>query len=318
MTIDNPYHEGELAVQQRVNETQTADKNSRIITDRLSEKASLFIKQQPMAIIGSLDRDGRVWASALFGEPGFLRTSEDRTLVLDLSQSRTDAADPLWRNLEDSPNVGLLVIDLTSRRRLRVNGRARRLSESSYAIDVERAYPNCPKYIQRRQWQIPAAGTAGTVAVGRCGEALTQTQRNLIAGADTFFVASAHPKHGVDASHRGGRSGFVRVLDEQHLRIPDYVGNSMFNTLGNFISYPRAGLVFIDFENSRILQLTGRAEILWELDDPAEETGGTRRFWQFEIEAWRNSILPFRLDWEFLDYSPFIPTQAAQTGAPDR
>jgi hypothetical protein len=108
------------------------------------------------------------------------------------------------------------------------------------------------------------------------------------------------------------------VLDDHRLRIPDYIGNSMFNTLGNFMSYPRAGLVFIDFENSRVLQLTGRPEILWELDDPAGETGGTGRFWQFELEAWRDSILPFRLDWEFLDYSPFIPTQAAQTEAPTR
>ena len=59
--------------------------------------------------------------------------------------------------------------------------------------------------------------------------------------ADTFFVASAHAERGVDASHRGGLPGFVRVLGDRTLEIPDYPGNSMFNTLGNPAADPRAG-----------------------------------------------------------------------------
>jgi vanillate O-demethylase ferredoxin subunit len=87
----------------------------------------------------------------------------------------------------------------------------------------------------------------------------------------------------------------------------------MFNTLGNFVSYPYAGLVFIDFERGRLLQLTGGPEILWDLEDPKEETGGTRRYWQFEISVWQECTLPFRLAWELLDYSPFIPEQRRET-----
>jgi hypothetical protein len=83
-----------------------------------------------------------------------------------------------------------------------------------------------------------------------------------IFGADTFFVASAHPEQGVDASHRGGLPGFVQVLDQHRLRIPNFLGNSMFNTLGNFVSYLDAGLVFLDFDRSQVLQLSGRPEIL--------------------------------------------------------
>jgi vanillate O-demethylase ferredoxin subunit len=61
------------------------------------------------------------------------------------------------------------------------------------------------------------------------------------------------------------------------------------------------------------LQLTGRAEILWDQDDPIAETGGTRRYWRFEISGWRESILPYRLDWEFMDASPHIPKPIEQT-----
>ena len=66
----------------------------------------------------------------------------------------------------------------------------------------------------------------------------------------------------MNASHRGGPPGFVEVVDDRTLRIPDYVGNSMLNTLGNLTVNPHAGLVVLDFGPNRTLQLTRRAEIL--------------------------------------------------------
>jgi hypothetical protein len=56
----------------------------------------------------------------------------------------------------------------------------------------------------------------------------------------------------------------VRVRDERTLEFPDYPGNNMFNTLGNLVVHPRAGLLFVDFERGDLLQLTGSARILWE------------------------------------------------------
>ena len=313
MPISNLYHEGELAVQQRANETAMARMNGGAVGKTIPAGALRFIEQQPMAVIGSIDPDGRVWASVLFGQPGFVRALDDHSVEIDLSQPRSAKDDPLWSNLGGNSNVGLLVIELGSRRRLRVNGRARKVSAERTVIDVDRAYPNCPKYIQRRDWKMPAAEAQLNAIPGTQGKELNEAQKALIAGADTFFVASAHPDHGVDTSHRGGHPGFVQILNDRQLRIPDFAGNSMFNTLGNFVSYPYAGLVFIDFECGRLLQLTGQPEILWDLDDPKEEAGGTRRYWQFEMSGWQECTLPFRLDWELLGYSPFIPEQRRET-----
>lgn len=307
MSVHNPYHEGELAVQRRADETGMARMNGGAVGKTIPPGALRFIEQQPMAVIGSIAADDRVWASAFFGPPGFLRALDDCTLEIDLSRPRSAQDDPLWTNLAENPDVGLLVIDLGSRRRLRVNGRAREASDERLVIDVERAYPNCPKYIQRRHWKTPASDVPSATTPSTQGAELSEVHKTLIAGADTFFVASAHPDHGVDASHRGGHPGFVQLVNDRQLRIPDFAGNSMFNTLGNFVSHPYAGLVFIDFEARRLLQLTGRPEILWDLDDPNEETGATRRYWQFEMTGWQESTIPFRLDWEFLDDSPFIP-----------
>jgi ferredoxin-NADP reductase/predicted pyridoxine 5'-phosphate oxidase superfamily flavin-nucleotide-binding protein len=307
MAIDQPYHEGELAVQQRVNEAGMAQMNGTAIDASILAGALGFIEQQAMVVIGSVDAEGQVWSSVLFGQPGFVRALNDRTLELNVSQATAAGDDPLWENLLQNSNVGLLLIELGSRRRLRINGKARAVAAHRWIIDVERAYPNCPKYIQRRMLNIQADAKPLATPAATRGTALNGAQQSLIAAADTLFVASAHLEHGVDASHRGGHPGFVTIINDRQLRIPDFAGNSMFNTLGNFVSYPHAGLVFIDFERNRLLQLTGVPEILWERDDPRGETGGTRRFWQFEISTWQELPLPVDLSWEFVDTSPHIP-----------
>lgn len=310
MRIDHPYHEDELIVQRRASETVSAQRNGGVIADAIPKGALRFIGQQSLAVFGSLDRGGNIWASVLVGEPGFLSAPDERTVALDVTQRRSAEDDPFWTNIEANAEVGMLVIELATRRRLRINGRIRGIDDTRFELAVDQAYPNCPKYIQRRHLPQLAAIAPTQSDATRRGVALAEDQSALIASADTLFVASANPGHGVDASHRGGQPGFVRVLDDRRLRIPDYVGNSMFNTLGNFTAYPHAGLVFVDFDSSRALQLTGHAEILWDQEDPDDETGGTRRYWDLEVEQWLETPLARPLRWELLDYSPFNPKPA--------
>ena len=79
----------------------------------------------------------------------------------------------------------------------------------------------------------------------------------------------------------------------------------MFNTLGNFTSDPRAGLLFVDFESNQTLQLTGRAEILYNMEGGEKETGGTNRYWDFHIDRWIEIAPSSQVRWELLDYSPY-------------
>ena len=306
MTVASLYHEGELLVQQRTDEELQAKRNASVISDRIIPGAIPFIARQPMVVLGSVDIDQIVWASVLFGRPGFVSAADDRTLDFDLSRAGYDAHDPLWANIAGDPRVGMLVIELASRRRLRINGELRRVNEEMLRLDVLEAYPNCPKYIQRRH-VVQRLGEPGDGVESRSGVTLSPHQRTSIGTADTFFVASAHPDRGADVSHRGGNRGFVEVLDERTLRVPDYAGNSMFNTLGNFVANPRAGLLFIDFGANRTLQLVGTPKIRWELDKWSDRTGGTHRYWEFTVERWLEKPLPHRVEWELLDYSPFNP-----------
>jgi ferredoxin-NADP reductase/predicted pyridoxine 5'-phosphate oxidase superfamily flavin-nucleotide-binding protein len=311
MNRDTAFHEGELEIQAKSGARQQARMTAGAIQRRIPEGAMHFIGQQAMAVVASRDADGRVWASLLFGAPGFLYADDERHVRLHRGGCHTAADDPIWRNLAHDPVLGILLIELSSRRRLRINGRVRR-EHDDYLVEVERAYPNCPKYIQARQLLLRTTVATTTENAFTRGDRLTSVHCKQIAGADTFFVASAHPQAGYDASHRGGRPGFVEVLNERRLRIPEYSGNGMFNTLGNFSSYPCAGLVFPDFENNRLLQLSGRVRILWHETAADESRIGPSCYWEFELESWRESAIPVELEWRLLDYSPHLPPVAGE------
>ena len=307
MRIDNPFHEGEIQAQKRAGEFEEAQRNGRMLADSIMRGAMAFVAQQAMVVLGSVDDGQDVWASVLFGPPGFVRATDERRLEIDLSQAGINEHDPFWENIQHHPRVGVLLIELATRRRLRINGTVARPAPDRLTLDVTESFPNCPKYIQRRQIQFEALDPSEKIPAFAEGHALQREQVTLIEASDTFFVASAHAQRGVDASHRGGLPGFVEVLDRETLRIPDYMGNSMFNTLGNFTANPHAGLLFLDFERNRTLQLTGHAEILWDREDTEGITGGTHRFWTLRIDRWRESDIHAGLRWEFVDYSPHHP-----------
>ena len=101
-------------------------------------------------------------------------------------------------------------------------------------------------------------------------------------------------------SHRGGQPGFVDVQGNS-LTIPDFRGNRFFNTLGNLLGDPRAGLLFVDFTSGDLLQLQGNVTIEWH---PDHGPSGTERLWHVDVErVWhRRGVFPFR--WRFDDFAP--------------
>jgi uncharacterized protein len=309
----SPFHEGELEVQSLAGESQMAERNGVLIADRIIGGARPFLHQQSMAVFGSWDCDENLWSSIVFGNPGFMRSEDGYAVDFDLSQVAVQGKDPLWANIEVNSSAGMLAIDLATRRRIRINGLLSRPSENSLRLGVQESYPNCPKYITRRQLKTVSTELTESLP-DTTGATLGPDQQCTLTRADVLFVATAHPTRGADASHRGGAPGFIEVLDDRTLRIPDYSGNSMFNTLGNLRVNARAGIIVPDFERGRTLQLTGTAETLWNQDDPADRTGGTHRFLAFRTTHWLELPLPAGVKTEFLDYSPYNPTRTSRTG----
>jgi predicted pyridoxine 5'-phosphate oxidase superfamily flavin-nucleotide-binding protein len=301
------FHEGELMAQRRAKEAQIAARNGANVDQRIVRGALPFVRQQRTLYLGTVDSEGRVWASIVFGEPGFLQPSEDAsTLTIDLAKVARQSHDPLWKNIEHAARIGMLLVDLQTRKRLKINGDAH-LEDDRLIVDVTASVPICPRYIQRRTIALDAPGAQQMPAPIRSGNELGAAQTNLIRRSDTFFLASVHETQGADCSHRGGPPGFVKILPGNVLRIPDYNGNSMFNSIGNFLIDPQAGLVFPDYEHRRMLQLHGSVEVFWDQPDPGGDTGGTGRVWQLKVDRWIETELPETLQSRFVDASPFLP-----------
>jgi hypothetical protein len=309
MTTSGPFHEGERYVQERSGEREIAVRNGAILNDAIPARAIPFLAQQRLLAVGSVDEQGAVSASVLFGARGLATSPDGRAVVLDRARIDASRYDPVWRNLRVGADVALLAIELGTRRRLRINGVVSGLDERRVEVSVRVSYPNCPKYIQRRHLrEAPGAQSADAQPPAR-GVALDDVRSHIVERADTLFVASRHPTRGVDVSHRGGAPGFVRVLDPTHLRIPDYQGNSMFNTLGNFVVDDHAGLVFLDFDGGSLLQLTGTAAVRFdEEEDPRQPTGGSGRYWDFHVARWLELPVRAPFGWELLDFSPHNPS----------
>ena len=295
------FHEGERAMQRRAGVADTADRVSGSIHAEIPPRAQAFLVEQPFAVLASRDAAGRIWASIVQGAPGFLRAPSAGVLEIDAAPF---AGDPLAQNLAVGAPLGALAIDLATRRRMRVNGRVERAA-SPIRVAVDECFANCPKYIQQREL-VSVRGVAAPDPVSRQATTLSIAQQLRIARADTFFIASGHGATGLDASHRGGAPGFIEVLDERRIAWPDYAGNSMFQTLGNFATDPRAGLVFVDFATGDLLQLSGRARVDF---DPARAArfAGAERSVDFEIDAVCEIAAALPLRSYAVEASPYNP-----------
>ncbi|NUO51652.1 MAG: flavin-nucleotide-binding protein [Polyangiaceae bacterium] len=255
----------------------------RILRDHMPDQHRAFFEMLPTLFIGLLDDERRPWASVIGGEAGFVTSPGPKTLAV---AGLPALGDPARALVAAGAPIGILGIQPATRRRNRANGTIRRADETGFVVSVDQSFGNCPKYIQARS---PEAAIVGATAVTTWAEGarLGEPACEIIRAADTFFIASASrlamagdPVEGVDVSHRGGKPGFVRVqhdADGTELSWPDFTGNSLYNTLGNLSTHPKAGLLFVDFSSGTLLTITcDQAVIDWDSAEVGRFEGAER------------------------------------------
>jgi len=317
---DSPFHAGEQALQARAGMRERLAKfGTKAIRDFMPDQHRVLFAELPIVVVGALDARRRPWASVLTGTPGFMSSPDPRTLRI---AARPGYADPLAAGLVAGAPVGLLGIQLETRRRNRMNGTVIEADEDGFVVRVDQSFGNCPQYIQARA-PVFAAEPSAVVAPRPAraeGAVLSADAAALARRADTFFIATASPAagggdptEGVDVSHRGGKPGFVHVREDAGrtvLTSPDFRGNSFFNTLGNLALNPRAGVVFVDFATGDLLSLTGEAKVVWDGPELAA-FAGAERLLRFRVEegVWLENAVPLR--WSAPEPAP----QLAATGS---
>ena len=307
---DSPFHAGEREIQSRLGVRDMVERmGQRVIRDAMPDQHRRFYQQLPMLITASVDAQGQPWASVLVGRPGFIQTPDQRCLHIN---TQPIYGDPLADNLQPGKAIGVLGIEYQSRRRNRMSTRVASTQAGSIALDVVQAFGNCPQYIQAREPEF-------TPAIDKPGEelpvvdALTLDGRAqaIISSADHFYIATSFEEdptqasQGADASHRGGKPGFVRILDDNTLVFPDFSGNNHYNTLGNIALNPVAGLLFIDYQSGDLLYLTGTAEVIWD-SEQIKAYKGAERLVRFVLRQARLVERGMPIRWRGLEYSPSL------------
>jgi len=90
--------------------------------------------------------------------------------------------------------------------------------------------------------------------------ALEPHSRQFIERSPFVVIATVDPEGGMDASPRGGAPGFVKVLDDTHLLIPDAPGNHRLDSLQNIVQTGRIGLLFMIPGIDETLRINGQAQ----------------------------------------------------------
>lgn len=287
------WHAGEIALQQQAGVAERmAEVGQRVIRDYMPDQHRDFYAQLPFIVVGSVDPRGDAWVTLLEGQPGFIFSPNATTLDI---AAQPDPRDPAAAGFTDGAPVGLLGIELHTRRRNRMNGMLSAIG-GGFRVQVEQSFGNCPRYIQLRDFRFARSPNEPAIGEIEVLSTLDEAARNTIATADTFYV-STYAEHQVDASHRGGKPGFVRVDDDGLLTIPEFNGNLFFSTLGNIHRSGKAGLLFVDYHSGDTLQMTGDASVI--LDSPEIAAfQGAERLWTFRPRRIVRRHAALALRWE--------------------
>jgi ferredoxin-NADP reductase/predicted pyridoxine 5'-phosphate oxidase superfamily flavin-nucleotide-binding protein len=276
-----------------------------------------FFSNLEYFFIGSLDEQGRPWASVITGKSGFIQATDRNHLRVI---THPIIGDPLVHNLSrGEKHQGTLVaglgIDFSNRRRNKVAGR---ILENDFSFDekqntlklnikTEESLGNCPKYITVRKIRQVDAKAKKTLQDLNTRE-LPEQVLPTIEQASTIMVASKHGHEKMGLNHRGGPQGFVRYSNGK-IYWPDYSGNRLYQTLGNIATDPVAGLLFPDFETGNVLYVTGEARTIIG-QEAAAIMPNTNVITQVQVTGYVfvEGGMTLRSEESLVQYSPYNPT----------
>lgn len=207
--------------------------------DRLDDHCRAVIDRSTAAVIAYRDGSG-LRARLVGGAPGFAWDSP-RSLAIDVPDG-AGAGTP----------VGACSLTPGWRETLRVNG------TFTSGFEVSEALVHCGKAVMRSKlWDVPTETAAQ--AASTTGASLDDAARAFLADAPFLIIGSCDADGNADASPKGDPSGFVHVIDDATIAIPDRKGNKRTDTLHNLLDDPTVAILALRPGDDRTLELGGRA-----------------------------------------------------------
>ena len=153
------------------------------------------------------------------------------------------------------------------------------------------AFTETVKAIQERKGS--RKGYARMEDKGGWADRVTDDLAAFIAARDSFYMATATADGQPYIQHRGGKPGFLKLLDDKTLAFADFAGNRQYLTQGNLEDNPKAFIFLMDYANRRRIKIWGTArmveddaELIRRLTDADYAEGTPERAVLFEITAW--------------------------------
>ncbi|HAD87739.1 MAG TPA: pyridoxamine 5'-phosphate oxidase [Rhodospirillaceae bacterium] len=153
------------------------------------------------------------------------------------------------------------------------------------------AFTETVKAIQMRKGSRD--GYARMEDKGGWTDAVTGDLATFISLRDSFYLSTANANGQPYIQHRGGKPGFLKVLDEHRLAFADFSGNRQYITQGNLQENPQAFIFLMDYANRRRIKIWGTARVIEDdpdlldrLADPDYPDGRPEQAVVFTVVAW--------------------------------
>jgi PPOX class probable FMN-dependent enzyme len=241
--------------------------------DTLERQSRNFISHAPFLVTTMQRPDNLIEVRAYGGQPGFVQVLEDHTFLIPTRPGQTA--------VKDEGFAGCLFLIPGVNETLRVNGRIKFASDapvdaqseaSPNALAVEEVFMHCAKaLIRSKLWktedlagQPNPLGEALPKAESHTSDRLDEPSRAFIEKSPFICLGTNLPGSGSDIAPRGDPAGFVKILDDRTLLIPERRGNNLADNLTNMIANPWAGVLFLVPGVEAELWVSGGARVTTE------------------------------------------------------
>jgi len=241
------YHEGQIEVQTEANTRRVAD----VLASWVGPVGE-FCRTADMVVLSVRGLGGRLEFSAVSGAAPVVEVAGPSSVLIRLNEGQGPAVD-------GEVSCGGIAISLAVARRARLNGSLRR-SPEGLVLEASEAFTNCRKYV------APSSALESARHFGPVSRELVALDdpwvSDVIARAETSFLASISPGGVADVSHRGGPAGFLRLDPEAgSLEWDEYVGDGMLKSAGNIRATGRMSLLIPDLASGDAVELAGHARV---------------------------------------------------------
>jgi predicted pyridoxine 5'-phosphate oxidase superfamily flavin-nucleotide-binding protein len=253
--MNNVFHEGEDHIQEVMSVKQKANTLTSMIKDSIPKIAADFLRALKFCVITLNTKPDDLFSTVIYNHATFIEVLDYKKISIKINH-KSHIPESFFN--EEILNIGMIGLEHSSAKRIRINGKAK-IIDNQIIIDINEIYSNCPKYIKRRiledNFKILDKETVNKKLE------LNQDLITMISNADEFYLASGHKEKGLDISYKGGEKGFVKVLSSKQLQFDDLPGNNLYNSLGNIYTNPYINMFFIDFENNNTYNILATATI---------------------------------------------------------